>query len=89
MKHSKAILRRNTFPGIESIHHAGRRETFDDNLPHVSMLSILNIDNIRKRQRAEGNFDCFGKATAGYCDQVNCAYYSECLNICVVLRSLG
>ena len=33
---------------------------------------------IHKRQRKEGNFDCFG--TAGtYCDQAECKYLSWCV----------
>ncbi len=32
----------------------------------------------RKRQLAEGNFDCFGKATT-YCDQLRCKYMNLCL----------
>jgi hypothetical protein len=34
---------------------------------------------IRAIQRAEGNFDCYGTATSGYCDQTGCAWYSDCL----------
>jgi hypothetical protein len=32
----------------------------------------------RKRQLAEGNFDCFGKATT-HCDQLQCKYMCTCL----------
>jgi hypothetical protein len=32
----------------------------------------------RKRQKAEGYFDCFGKAW-GYCDQNDCKYRGLCL----------
>lgn len=32
----------------------------------------------RKRQLAEGNFDCFGKAEA-FCDQDTCKYRVVCL----------
>ncbi len=32
----------------------------------------------RKRQRQEGNFDCFGTA-CGYCDQFGCKYRKICL----------
>lgn len=35
---------------------------------------------IRKIQRAEGNFDCFGSA-AGYCDQTGCTFRSLCLGL--------
>ncbi len=34
---------------------------------------------IKTIQRAEGNFDCFGTATAGYCDQHGCFWITECL----------
>ena len=34
---------------------------------------------IRAIQRAEGNFDCFGTATAGICDQMNCMWRKDCL----------
>jgi len=34
---------------------------------------------IKQIQRAEGNFDCFGTATQGECDQVNCTWQSACL----------
>jgi len=34
---------------------------------------------IRAIQRAEGNFDCFGSAYSGDCDQANCLWRSDCL----------
>jgi hypothetical protein len=34
---------------------------------------------IRSIQRAEGNFDCFGRATSGVCDQMNCLWRKDCL----------
>lgn len=34
---------------------------------------------IRAIQRAEGNFDCFGTATAGCCDQADCCWREDCL----------
>ncbi len=34
---------------------------------------------IRRIQKAEGNFDCFGSATDGYCDQTGCNWRSDCL----------
>ncbi len=34
---------------------------------------------IRAIQRAEGNFDCFGTASAGVCDQINCLWKEDCL----------
>jgi hypothetical protein len=34
---------------------------------------------IRAIQRAEGNFECFGTATAGVCNQINCLWMEDCL----------
>jgi hypothetical protein len=34
---------------------------------------------IRSIQRAEGNFDCFGRAGSGVCDQMNCLWRKDCL----------
>jgi hypothetical protein len=37
-------------------------------------------DLIRAIQAAEGNFDCFGSALEGVCDQDDCAWRQECLD---------
>lgn len=37
------------------------------------------IDLIRSIQRKEGNFDCFGTAADGYCDQYSCLWRNDCL----------
>jgi hypothetical protein len=42
--------------------------------------SMKKEDIIRSIQRAEGNFDCFGTATAGVCDQLNCLWRDDCLS---------
>jgi len=34
---------------------------------------------IRAIQRTEGNFDCFGTATLGFCDQLDCLWREDCL----------
>lgn len=34
---------------------------------------------IKAIQTAEGNFDCFGTATDGNCDQVDCCWRDDCL----------
>ena len=39
------------------------------------------VDEIRARQRSEGNFDCFGRAIDGYCDQWRCLFRQECLDV--------
>ncbi len=41
---------------------------------------LSKLELIRKIQLTEGNFDCFGTATSGECDQVNCAWRSDCLS---------
>jgi hypothetical protein len=41
---------------------------------------MKKADIIRSIQRAEGNFDCFGTATMGYCDQHNCLWITSCLS---------
>jgi len=35
---------------------------------------------IRSIQRAEGNFDCFGSAVDGVCDQLQCAWREDCFS---------
>lgn len=35
---------------------------------------------IRAIQRQEGNFDCFGSASAGFCDQGACLWREDCLS---------
>jgi hypothetical protein len=33
---------------------------------------------IRAIQEAEGNFDCYGSATGGHCDQTHCLWRQDC-----------
>jgi len=40
---------------------------------------MSKADIVRAIQRAEGNFDCFGSAVDGYCDQENCLWRKDCL----------
>ena len=35
---------------------------------------------IRAIQRAEGNFDCYGTAVEGECDQEECLWREDCFN---------
>jgi DNA-binding IscR family transcriptional regulator len=44
---------------------------------HTARMSKADI--VRAIQRAEGNFDCFGTALDGYCDQENCLWREDCL----------
>lgn len=41
---------------------------------------------IRSIQSAEGNFDCFGSANDGYCDQYACSWREDCLPAPVVTK---
>lgn len=41
------------------------------------MLSMTQL--VRAIQAKEGNFDCFGKAINGECDQFGCSWREDCL----------
>ncbi len=45
----------------------------------VRSARMKKADLIRAIQKAEGNFDCYGSAAAGFCDQAECAWLSDCL----------
>lgn len=40
---------------------------------------LKKSDLIRAIQLHEGNFDCFGSAVSGYCDQNECYWRVDCL----------
>jgi hypothetical protein len=40
-------------------------------------FGLSKAELIRKIQKAEGNFDCFGTAK-GYCDQFECCFREDC-----------
>jgi hypothetical protein len=47
------------------------------------------VELIRRIQRAEGNFDCFGTAI-DYCDQSQCCFREDCLKPSAVkMKSLS
>ncbi|MCL5966838.1 MAG: Rho termination factor N-terminal domain-containing protein [Deltaproteobacteria bacterium] len=43
-------------------------------------------DLIRAIQRDEGNFECYGTAVDGYCDQGGCAWRRDCHSESATLR---
>lgn len=45
----------------------------------VSPRKYSKAELIRALQREEGNFDCFARAYAGYCDQADCRWREDCL----------
>lgn len=45
----------------------------------VKTGKLSKADLIRSIQLHEGNFDCFGRAPEGTCNQLNCLWRSDCL----------
>ncbi len=44
-------------------------------------FAVTKIEAVRLIQREEGNFDCFARAIQGYCDQNQCIFYEDCLEL--------
>ena len=44
----------------------------------VRSKGMTILDFTRAIQRAEGNFDCFGTAADGVCDQDRCLWREDC-----------
>lgn len=44
----------------------------------ANTFGLSKTELIRRVQRAEGNFDCFGTAK-DYCDQLKCCFRDDCL----------
>jgi len=49
------------------------------NVLGVKTAGLRKGELIKKIQKAEGNFDCFGTAN-DYCDQVDCLFREDCLD---------
>jgi len=49
---------------------------------------LARVESVRLTQRGDGNFDCFGRAAQGYCDQGGCAYHVECLSVSRMLHEV-
>ena len=45
---------------------------------HTGKLSKLEL--IKTIQLDEGNFDCFGTAASGECDQAGCSWREDCFD---------
>jgi hypothetical protein len=45
----------------------------------VKVGNMKKENIIRSIQRVEGNFDCFGSALSGECDQFSCSWREDCL----------
>ena len=64
-----------------------QEEEFPDKFPGIPMVMMIKVNAVRKKQRLDGYFDCFGRASAGYCDQQNCTYYKMCMEMSPLLHS--
>jgi hypothetical protein len=51
----------------------------------TSRMSKMNL--IQQIQLTEGNFNCFGSATIGECDQLTCSWRSDCFSVGKKLHS--
>lgn len=47
------------------------------------------VEDVRAMQRAEGHFDCFGRASANFCDQRECLFHAECLSVSTLITQTG
>lgn len=41
--------------------------------------NLIKPELIWAIQKSEGNFNCYGSANSGFCDQVNCLWRKDCL----------
>jgi len=46
----------------------------------IDSAGMTKIDIIHTLQREEGNFDCYGTAYDGVCDQLACLWRQDCLD---------
>jgi hypothetical protein len=82
-----------TFSGIfkgiaERILNSHARRWGDMNMQQVremakrvgaKIANMKKVDAIRAIQLAEGNFDCYGRADNGHCNQSDCCFRDDCL----------
>jgi len=45
----------------------------------IDSFGMTKMQIIRALQKAEGNFDCYGRASNGFCDQGACLWKEDCL----------
>jgi len=48
---------------------------------------MTKLQLVREIQKDEGNFACFGTASAGICDQTSCLWRPDCLSLSVKGRA--
>ena len=49
---------------------------------------LARVEAVRSEQRRDAHFDCFGRATQGYCDQGGCAHHAECMSVSRMYHAL-
>jgi hypothetical protein len=49
---------------------------------------LARVEAVRLMQRESGHFDCFGRASSGYCDQGGCAFHAECLSVSRMIHAM-
>lgn len=49
---------------------------------------LARVEAVRMAQRQEGHFDCFGRASEGFCDQGGCAFHTECLSVSRMMHAM-
>lgn len=49
----------------------------------IKATNMKKTELILTIQRAESNFDCYGSAVSGFCDQFNCLWREDCLLVSV------
>ncbi|MFH0932734.1 MAG: SAP domain-containing protein [Nitrospirota bacterium] len=45
----------------------------------IKTVNMKKPELIRAIQRSEGNFDCYGSAISGFCNQSTCLWRKDCL----------
>lgn len=53
----------------------------------IKSSRMSKMELIQKIQLTEGNFNCFGSASAGECDQLDCSWRSDCFSAAKQLHS--
>ncbi|MDO9631135.1 MAG: hypothetical protein Q7I92_04450 [Humidesulfovibrio sp.] len=49
---------------------------------------LARVEAVRLMQRESGYFDCFGRASSGFCDQGGCAFHAECLSVSRMIHAM-
>lgn len=75
-RNSKSHIKLNNVQNVDTTHGM-----FSECMEIAKNFSDIVVEEIRKKQRLETNYDCFAKAYLGYCNQISCAYYNLCMEM--------